>query len=132
MNAEEVKAKLDELKAQGLSEEEILDALYDMFLDGELSKEDLGKVIGTIGYELSPEFDAVDEDEPIDLKEKGVPVDAEVPEDVSKDEIEKAKEIPSTEGEEESEEPEEGLEDEEEDEKLSEDEKTKARSLYGL
>lgn len=132
MNAEEVKAKLDELKAQGLSEEEILDALYDMFLDGELSKEDLGKVIGTIGYELSPEFDAVDEDEPIDLKEKGEPVDAEIPEDISKDEIEKAKEIPSAEGEEESEEPEEDLEDEEEDEKLSEDEKTKARSLYGL
>ncbi len=56
MTYEEFVELCKELRAQGATDKDILDALFQMFLDGKISKVDLGKLAGALGYQLSQEF----------------------------------------------------------------------------
>lgn len=68
MTYEEAKAAIEDLKAQGESEDDILKVLYLMFTKGEFDVETLRALIGTMGYEFTEEFEAMSEE---DKKTKG-------------------------------------------------------------
>lgn len=122
MTLEEAKAAIEDLKAQGETEDDILKVLYLMFTKGEFDVETLRALVGTMGYEFTEEFEAMSDD---DKKTKGWEQE-EDPEKsgVDKEEIEKAKEFGDDEGEEKKPEaPQEESED---------DEKKRAMKLFGL
>ena len=122
MTLEEAKAAIEDLKAQGETEDDILKVLYLMFTKGECDVETLRALIGTMGYEFTEEFEAMSDD---DKKTKGWEQEDDPEKSgLDKEEIEKAKEFGDDEGEEkEPEEPEEESED---------DEKKRAMKLFGL
>lgn len=68
MTYEEAKAAIEDLKAQGETEDDILKVLYLMFTKGEFDVETLKALIGTMGYEFTDEFEAMSEE---DKKTKG-------------------------------------------------------------
>lgn len=68
MTYEEAKAAIEDLKAQGETEDDILKVLYLMFTKGEFDVETLRALIGTMGYEFTDEFEAMSEE---DKKTKG-------------------------------------------------------------
>ena len=68
MTYEEAKAAIENLKAQGETEDDILKVLYLMFTKGEFDVETLRALIGTMGYEFTDEFEAMSEE---DKKTKG-------------------------------------------------------------
>lgn len=122
MTLEEAKAAIEDLKAQGETEDDILKVLYLMFTKGEFDVETLRALVGTMGYEFTEEFEAMSDD---DKKTKGWEQE-EDPEKsgVDKEEIEKAKEFGDDEGEvKKPEAPQEESED---------DEKKRAMKLFGL
>lgn len=122
MTLEEAKAAIEDLKAQGETEDDILKVLYLMFTKGEFDVETLRALVGTMGYEFTEEFEAMSDD---DKKTKGWEQE-EDPEKsgVEKEEIEKAKEFGDDEGEvKKPEAPQEESED---------DEKKRAMKLFGL
>lgn len=125
MTLEEAKAAIEDLKAQGETEDDILKVLYLMFTKGEFDVETLRALVGTMGYEFTEEFEAMSDD---DKKTKGWEQEDDPEKSgMDKEEIEKAKEFGDDEGEEK--EPEEPEEPEEESE---EDEKKRAMKLFGL
>lgn len=126
MTLEEAKAAIEDLKAQGETEDDILKVLYGMFTEDKLSLSDLRTFIGILGYEFTEEFEAMSDE---DKKTKGWEQEDDPEKSgVDKEEIEKAKEFGDDEGEEKkSEEPEDEPEDESE-----EDEKKRAMKLFGL
>lgn len=114
MTREEAKQAIEELKAQGFSEDEMLLTFYTMFQDDKLNVEQLGNLVELIGYELSEEFLAMS---PEDQKTKGYE-EVKDEENLTEEEIEDAKEV----------EP-------EEKEKTSEpsgDDEEKAKKLFGI
>lgn len=117
MTVEEAKKMIEELKAQGETEEDIVAGFYAMFCEGDIDVNELGDLVQLVGYELTDEFKNLSDE---DKKTKGW---AEDPED--------AKELEEGEEEEESaeEEKEEPAESEEDKEKADEE---KARKLFGL
>ena len=122
MTLEEAKAAIEDLKAHGETEDDILKVLYLMFTKGEFDVETLRALVGTMGYEFTEEFEAMSDD---DKKTKGWEQE-EDPEKsgVDKEEIEKAKEFGDDEGEvKKPEAPQEESED---------DEKKRAMKLFGL
>ena len=123
MTLEEAKAAIEDLKAQGETEDDILKVLYLMFTKGEFDVETLRALIGTMGYEFTEEFEAMSDD---DKKTKGWEQEDDPEKSgVDKEEIEKAKEFGDDDDEEEK--PEDEPEDESE-----EDEKKRAMKLFGL
>lgn len=68
MTYEEAKAAIEELKAKGETEDDILNVLYAMYTDDKLSLSDLRSFIGIMGYEFTEEFEAMSEE---DKKTKG-------------------------------------------------------------
>lgn len=56
MTVEEAKKVIEELKAQGETEEDIVGAFYMMFQDDKLSLEEFEDLIGLMDYELTEEF----------------------------------------------------------------------------
>ena len=68
MTIDEGKKAIEELKAQGNSEEEIAGSMYLMFKNGEITVEELEAFIGLMGFELTEEFKNMD---PESQKEKG-------------------------------------------------------------
>ena len=56
MNSEEIQSLIEQLKAQGLSEEEIMDTFYQTFVDGKMDRKDLETLADAMGYELTDEF----------------------------------------------------------------------------
>lgn len=68
MTLEEAKAAIEELKAKGETEDDILKVLYAMYTDDKLSLSDLRTFIGIMGYEFTEEFEAMSEE---DKKTKG-------------------------------------------------------------
>ena len=68
MTYEEAKAAIEDLKAQGETEDDILKVLYAMYTDDKLSLSDLKTFIGIMGYEFTEEFEAMSEE---DKKTKG-------------------------------------------------------------
>lgn len=123
MTLEEAKAAIEDLKAQGETEDDILKVLYLMFTKGEFDVETLRALVGTMGYEFTEEFEAMSDD---DKKTKGWEREDDPEKSgLDKEEIEKAKEFGDDDDEEK--EPEDEPEDESE-----EDEKKRAMKLFGL
>lgn len=71
MSIEELTKAVDEMKAQGQSEEEIAGAYYLLFRDGKIDLEQLEALVNHLGFELSDEFKAMD---PEQQKEAGYEV----------------------------------------------------------
>ena len=123
MTLEEAKAAIEDLKAQGETEDDILKVLYLMFTKGEFDVETLRALVGTMGYEFTEEFEAMSDE---DKKTKGWEQEDDPEKSgLDKEEIEKAKEFGDDDDEEK--EPEDEPEDESE-----EDEKKRAMKLFGL
>ena len=68
MTYEEAKAAIEDLKAQGETEDDILKVLYGMYTEDKLSLSDLRTFIGIMRYEFTDEFEAMSEE---DKKTKG-------------------------------------------------------------
>lgn len=89
MTLDEGKKAIEQLKAEGHSEEDILGAFYKMFQNDELTFEELDGVVNLMGYHLTDEFKAMS---PEDQKKKGYEETEEPAEGVDKEEVEEAKE----------------------------------------
>lgn len=88
MTGEEAKKTLDELKAQGYSDDELLGSFYLMFVDGKIDVDEMENLSNALGYSLTDEFKNMS---PEDQKTKGYELDEDST-DASKGEIEDAKE----------------------------------------
>lgn len=109
MTVEEAKKMIEELKAQGETEEDIVAGFYAMFCEGDIDVNELGDLVKLVGYELTDEFKNMSEE---DQKTKGWAEDPEDAKEITEDEAEKEEEPAKEESEE------------------SDDEK--ARKLFGL
>jgi len=127
MTLDEGKKAIEQLKAEGHSEEDILGAFYKMFQNDELTFEELDGVVNLMGYHLTDEFKAMS---PEDQKKKGYEETEEPAEGVDKEEVEEAKETDGKDEEESEsvEKKEEKSDDGEEDES---EEKERAMKLFG-
>lgn len=95
MTLEEAKKAIEELKAQGETEESMLGTFYLMFQDDVISVDELDDLCQLIGYELTDEFRNMS---PEDQKTKGYEEVEDEDTDLSKEEIEDAKEVEPGEG----------------------------------
>lgn len=138
MSVDEGKKVIEQLKAEGHSEEEILGSFYKMFQDDKLTLDELDGFVNLMGYHLTDEFKAMS---PEDQKTKGYEETEEPAEGVSEEEVEEGKEEgkeakePEGEAEDKGEEPEaeEAKPEDKGDESESEDdEEKKAMKLFGL
>lgn len=68
MDEKEIQSLIEQLKAQGLSEEEILDVYYEAFVKGEMDRKDLETLAGAMGYELDDDFKNDEHPDPIEEK----------------------------------------------------------------
>lgn len=92
MTLEEGKKAIEQLKAEGHSEEEILGAFYKMFQNDKLTLEELDGMVNLMGYHLTDDFKAMS---PEDQKTKGYEETEEAAEGVDSEEVEEAKETES-------------------------------------
>ena len=95
MTLEEAKKAIEELKAQGETDESMLGTFYLMFQDDVISVDELDDLCQLIGYELTDEFRNMS---PEDQKTKGYEEVEDEDTDLSKEEIEDAKEVEPGEG----------------------------------
>ena len=95
MNSEEMRSLIEQLKAQGLSEDDIMEVFYETFTKGEMDRKDLETLAEAMGYELTDDFK---EDKTPD------PIAAEGMEGLSEEALEDAKAIEPGESKEEFEE----------------------------
>ena len=116
MTAQEAREAIEELRAQGNSDEEMAARFYAMFVDGDIDVNQLGDLCQLVGYELTEEFKNMS---PEDQKTKGY--EEVEDEDLTEEEIEDAKEIT----------PAEKSDDKSDDKEESDDEK-EARRLFGF
>ena len=143
MTIDEGKKMIEELKAEGFDEEQIVAGFYQLFIDGDVNVEQLGDLVQLVGWELTEEFKNMS---PEDQKTKGWET-SEDTSDVTKEENDEAKEFEPKEndgaseekaedGKEPEEKPEEDKKDESsEDENKNEsedDEEKRAKKLFGL
>lgn len=63
MTLEEAKQTFEELKNEGASNEEIAGALYIMFQRNEIDHDQLGLLVNLLGFNLSPNFEAMTPEE---------------------------------------------------------------------
>ena len=56
MNSEEIKSLIEQLKAQGLTEDEIMNVFYETFVKGDMDRKDLETLAEAMGYELTDDF----------------------------------------------------------------------------
>lgn len=111
MNEEQIKSLVDQLKAAGLEEEDIMDVFYSTFTKGKMDRKDLETLANYMGYELTDDFKNDPTPDPIESQEDG--------EEISKEDLEDVKEIDEDETPEEFEEK---IEDIKEGESVTEDE----------
>lgn len=123
MNSEEIQSLIEQLKAQGLDEEEIMTVFYETFTKGDMDRKDLETLAEAMGYELTDDFKNEPAPDPIASKDT---------EGLSEEELEDAKAIEPGESEEEFkeniEEAKEGLDGEE---KVEEEEKSESEEPEG-
>ena len=124
MTLKEAQHAIEELKAQGETEETMLATFYAMFIDDVLTVDELGDLCQLIGYELTDEFKNMS---PEDQKTKGWEETEE--EDLTNEEIEDAKEIDADEKK--SEDNNNNSDDKKEDKKEESDDE-KAKKLFGF
>ena len=86
---EEAKKAMDEMMAQGTSEEEMLGILYLMFQADKISLDELESLIGALGYEFTEEFMNMT---PEQQKTDGYEFEDEAEEGVTDEQVEDAKE----------------------------------------
>ena len=120
MTHQEAEKMLAELKQGGMSEDEILGALYKMFQNDEITIEGLEGLVETLGWHFTEEFRNMS---PEDQKTKGYEEVDEEEEGVSEEEVEAAKEYPTEDNE---------VEEEKEPEKKDESEEEDAMKLFRL
>lgn len=121
MTPEELKKAIDQLKAEGHSEEEILGSFYKMFQNDELTLDELDGIVNMMGYHLTDEFKGMS---PEDQKTKGYKEVDEPAEGVDEKDVEEAKETDKA--------PEENKPEEKKEETESEeDEEARAMKLFG-
>lgn len=120
MNEEQIKSLIEQLKAAGLEEEQIMDVFYETFQKGKMDRADLETLANAMGYELTDDFKEDSHKDPIE--EAG----AEGLGDLSKEDLEEAKEIGPDESKEEFEEKLEDMGDKVEDEIKVEDKEEEA------
>lgn len=116
MTPEEAKKAFEELKQEGMDEDDLVAALGKMYEKGDIEKDQLEDLLGLLGYEFTDEFKGLSDEE----SKKGL---------WASDEGE-----PEGEGGEKAEEPEGGPEEEgesEEDEDSEGEERKKAFELFG-
>lgn len=89
MTETEIQKSIEQLKAEGHSEEEILGGFYKMFQNDELTLDELDGIVNVMGYHLTDEFKAMS---PEDQKTKGYEETDEPAENVDKEQVEDAKE----------------------------------------
>ena len=112
MDNEEFNKLCEELKAQGMNEEDILGTLLEMFKKGEIEVDDMEKLAGSLGYELTDEFLEENKPEmPLPLPEEPAEPAPEEGEDLTEEEVEDAQEV---------------------DKEDEEDDKEEARKLFNL
>lgn len=63
MTLEELKTAIDRLRADGETEEEMLAVFYGMYIEDEITLENLRTIIGVMGYEFTDEFEAMSEED---------------------------------------------------------------------
>lgn len=63
MTVEEAKKAIDGLKADGLTEEEIVVVFHDMYRNNKITAEEFGELVELVGYELTEEFYNMSEEE---------------------------------------------------------------------
>lgn len=91
MTPEEASKAFADLKAQGTSDEDLINALGQMFQDGKITKDQLGELLNQMGYEFTDEFKGLsDEDSKANLWEKpdggdGNPAPAPAPAEATSD-----------------------------------------------
>lgn len=130
MTVTDMQKAIEQLKAEGHSEEEILGGFYKMFQNDQLTLDELDGIVNLMGYHLTDEFKAMS---PEDQKTKGYEETDEAAEGVDKEEVEEAKETDAdTEEKSESEDKSENEDDEDKSEDEDEsDEEAKAMKLFG-
>lgn len=129
MNKEQIDALVKQLKAQGKSDEEIMDIYYETFVNGKMDRKDLETLANHLGYELTDDFKEDKTEDPINM-----------PKDLDKADLEDAKTIDKDETAEEFKDKVEDMKDEEGDtdtdsdkEEVDEDEERKeAMKLFRL
>ena len=84
MDSEQIEALITQLKAQGLSEDEIMEVFYETFTSGKMDRKDLETLAEAMGYELTDDFKNEETPDPIEAKGE---------EGLSKEELEDAKAI---------------------------------------
>ena len=65
MNYEEIQSLIDQLKASGLKDEEIMDVFWTAFSKGEMDRKDLETLAEAMGYELTDDFKNDEQPDPI-------------------------------------------------------------------
>lgn len=90
MTVEEVNKVFDGLRAQGADDNAIIGTLYAAYKDQKLSTDELSEFLDALGYEFTPEFAAMSEE---DKHEKGWESTDEKAEGVTEEEVEDAKEV---------------------------------------
>lgn len=85
MSIEELQKAIEEMKAQGQSEEEIAGAFYLLFRDGKINLEQLEALVNTLGFELSEEFKTMDPEAQKDGGYEVLDENPEEPKQVSED-----------------------------------------------
>lgn len=91
MTKEQVMKAIDELKAQGYTEEEIVGSFYAMFADDKITLQELEDIVNLLGYEFTEEFRNMS---PEEQKTKGIEQkEDKKAEGVTDKEVEDAKEI---------------------------------------
>lgn len=92
MTEEEAKSAFDQLKAQGMSDDDLLGGLYLMFKSGDIDVNQLGSLVGQLGYVLTDEFKAMS---PEDQKTKGLSPVQEPKEGATPSDVDEAKKDPN-------------------------------------
>lgn len=87
MDAKEMESLVKQLKAAGLSEDQIMDTFFETFKEGKMDRKDLEACAEFMGYELTDEFK--NDPTPDPIEENPVPG----AEGITKEEAENAKEI---------------------------------------
>ena len=143
MNYEEIQSLIDQLKASGLKDEEIMDVFWTAFSKGEMDRKDLETLAEAMGYELTDDFKNDEQPDPINsgadenaqgLSEKELE-DAKAiePGETVEDFKEKIDETPKVESESDEEEDSDEYSDSEEDEDEDEEEGwKKAQKLFKI
>ena len=122
MTNEEFEKLCDAMRAQGETDEDILGAILQMFKDGKITVDEMGKLAGSLGYELTDEF--LEKSQGLDrMPAKDSDIDEDKGE-VDEEEVKEAQEYePDEDSDDDSEdEEEEEFEEEEDEESESEDE----------